>query len=187
MDDLISRAAALDAIFGCFNVMESKGIDMTVARTIAKGVLDGEPAVDAVPVVRCRDCIHCFSMDSDPLKPYDGEAYWYCDKFDTDWNVMQLDPNRFYCANGDWRGTVRLIDADALPNELFKRHVHDGEELVPMLYYDDAVKVVEDAPTIPAIPVEWIKALTNHSDLYTRGAAKWVLGCWKKEQEAQDG
>ena len=41
-------------------------------------------------------------------------------------------------------------------------------------------------PTIDAIPVEWIKALTNHSDMFTRGAAKWVLGCWKKEQEAQD-
>lgn len=51
---------------------------------------------------------------------------------------------------------MRIIDADALPNELFKKHVHDGEELVPMLYYDDAVKVVEDAPTIPAIPVEWL-------------------------------
>ena len=50
-DDLISRAAVLDAIFGCFGVMESKGIDMTVARTIVKGVLDGMPTVDAVPVV----------------------------------------------------------------------------------------------------------------------------------------
>ena len=54
MTDLISRAAAIDAIFGCFNVMESKGIDMTVARTIVKGVLDEAPAVDAVPVVHGR-------------------------------------------------------------------------------------------------------------------------------------
>lgn len=44
MDDLISREAALDAIIGCFNVMETKGIDMTVARTIVKGILEHIPA-----------------------------------------------------------------------------------------------------------------------------------------------
>ena len=38
---------------------------------------------------------------------------------------------------------------------------------------------------VDAVPVEWIKALTNHSDMFTRGAAKWVMGCWKKEQEGR--
>lgn len=51
----------------------------------------------------------------------------------------------------------------------------------------DAINAVEEVNAVDAIPVEWIKALTNHSDMFTRGAAKWVLGCWKKEQEAQDG
>lgn len=54
-----------------------------------------------------------------------------------------------------------------------------------LLYLADAMVAVDRAPTIDAIPVEWIKALTNHSDMFTRGAAKWVLGCWKKEQEAR--
>ena len=49
-EDTISRAAALDAIFGCFNVMESKGIDMTIAKTIVKSVLDEAPTIPAIPV-----------------------------------------------------------------------------------------------------------------------------------------
>lgn len=69
----------------------------------ARKIIEDAPAVDAVPVMRCRNCIHCFNTDSDPMEPYDGEAHWYCDEFDTDWNVLQLDPNRFYCANGDRR------------------------------------------------------------------------------------
>ena len=49
-DDLISRAAALEAIIGCLNIMEANGIDMTVARSIVKSILSGAPAVDAIPV-----------------------------------------------------------------------------------------------------------------------------------------
>lgn len=58
---------------------------------------------DRVDVVRCRDCKHCYSIDNDPLTPYDGESDWYCAEFDYDWNVLTLDPNRFYCANGERR------------------------------------------------------------------------------------
>lgn len=47
---LISRAAAIDAICGCFNIMEAQGVDMTVARTIVISALDNAPAVDAAPV-----------------------------------------------------------------------------------------------------------------------------------------
>lgn len=60
---------------------------------------DGE----IVPVVRCRDCKHCFSCENDPMTPYDGETDWYCAEFDVDWHVLTLDPNRFYCANGERR------------------------------------------------------------------------------------
>lgn len=59
----------------------------------------------------------------------------------------------------------RLIDADALIPALFEKHVHDGEELEPMLYYADAVKVIENAPTVDAIPVvhgRW-ETVTLHS------------------------
>lgn len=80
---------------------------------------------------------------------------------------------------------MRLIDADALPNELFKKHVHDGEELVPMLYYDDAVKVAEDAPTIPAIPVEWLKAMADKPEATCGNPYQYVLDAWQEEQEAR--
>lgn len=86
---------------------------------------------------------------------------------------------------------MRLIDADALPNELFKRHIHDGEELEPMMYFEDAVKVVENAPTIDAIPVEWLVNLKNE---YAREGREQAEGdlmnlilMWQKEQEVQDG
>lgn len=38
---------------------------------------------------------------------------------------------------------------------------------------------------VEAIPVEWLKQKTEHPDSYTRGSAKWMLGCWKREQEAK--
>ena len=58
---------------------------------------------DRVDVVRCRDCKHCFSLVQDPLLPYDGEPLWYCECFDDDWYVLDKDPNRFYCADGERR------------------------------------------------------------------------------------
>lgn len=83
---------------------------------------------------------------------------------------------------------MRLVDADALPNELFKKHVHDCEELEPMMYFEDAVKVVENSPTIDAIPVEWLEAHKTISiedwgeEPVTVGAALMI---WQKEQEAR--
>lgn len=86
---------------------------------------------------------------------------------------------------------ARLIDGDALPSALFQKHVHYEEELEPMLYFEDAVKVVENAPTIDAIPVEWLVNLKNE---YARegheqaeGDLMNLLLMWQKEQEAQDG
>jgi hypothetical protein len=82
---------------------------------------------------------------------------------------------------------VRLIDADALPNELFKKHVHDGEELEPMLYFEDAVKVVENAPTIAAIPMDWMDAQIHGyaSRLQSTELKALVLvkQMWEREQE----
>lgn len=59
------------------------------------------------------------------------------------------------------------------------------EALAILAEQEPRVMTLEEAPAVDAVPVEWIKALTNHSDTFTRGAAKWVLGCWKKEQEAR--
>ena len=84
---------------------------------------------------------------------------------------------------------MRVIDADALPNELFKKHVHDGEELEPMLYFEDAVKVVENAPTIDAIPVEWMRdkmrGYASSLKSTETAALVMVMQMWQKEQEAR--
>lgn len=88
---------------------------------------------------------------------------------------------------------MKLIDADALPSALFQKHVHDEEELEPMLYFEDAVKVVENVPTINAIPVEWLRGLMNilvTGDALEQGQALFlsnVIEAWQKEQEANDG
>jgi hypothetical protein len=84
---------------------------------------------------------------------------------------------------------MRLIDADALPNELFKKHVHDGEELEPMLYFEDAVKVVENAPAIHAIPMDWMDAqIHGYASRLQSTELKSLLivkGLWEKDQEAK--
>lgn len=51
--------------------------------------------------------------------------------------------------------------------------------------WDDAMNIVEELPAVDAVPVEWLKQKTKHPDSYTRGSAKWILGCWKREQEAR--
>jgi hypothetical protein len=83
---------------------------------------------------------------------------------------------------------MRIIDADALPNELFKKHVHDGEELEPMLYFEDAVKVVGNAHTIPAIPVEWMEKMLekmNHAaEPYF--AFFYVLSEWQNTKSIEE-
>lgn len=38
---------------------------------------------------------------------------------------------------------------------------------------------------VDAVPVKWLKDKAKHPDSYTRGSAKWMLGCWKREQEAR--
>lgn len=91
MADLISRAAAIEAIV--FNSENKFAVD----------VLNDVPAVDAVPVVRCAYCKHCFDMGSDPMQPYDGESEWYCEQFDRDTSAYEIDPYRFFCADGERR------------------------------------------------------------------------------------
>ena len=80
---------------------------------------------------------------------------------------------------------MRLIDADALNKELQRRV---GSPTDDKLY--EANLVIIEAPTIDAIPVEWLKAHKTISiedwgeEPVTVGAALMI---WQKEQEAQDG
>ena len=50
-----------------------------------------------------------------------------------------------------------------------------------------ARKIMEDAPAVDAIPVEWLKKKREVAIWQFAGAIDWLLGDWQKEQEAQDG
>lgn len=61
-DRLISLNAAIDAFKKALTVGESKGNYVTICSAIgyegAKHILESLPTVDAVKVVRCKDCKH---------------------------------------------------------------------------------------------------------------------------------
>ena len=80
---------------------------------------------------------------------------------------------------------MRLVDKDVLEDAVQGAINIMESQGISMIAASVPLAIIKGASTIDAIPVEWIKALTNHSDMFTRGAAKWVLGCWKKEQEAR--
>jgi len=77
---------------------------------------------------------------------------------------------------------MRLIDADALDYAL---GASDED-----IYFHH---MLEDAPTIDAIPVEWLKQWRDKlkgMGEYQQERAEdisFVLGLWEKEQGAQDG
>lgn len=56
-------------------------------------IIDEQPTVDAVPVVRCEDCKHAYLT-------YDGEVK-YCEIFDKE-EAVYLPPS-FFCAYGERR------------------------------------------------------------------------------------
>ena len=83
----------------------------------------------------------------------------------------------------------RLIDANMLKDALFQKHVHDEEELEPMLYLDDAMKVVDEAPTIDSIPMDWMDAqIRGYASALKSTELKalvLVKQMWEKDQEAR--
>ena len=102
MADLISREAAIAKVEKARKAARTlTGMDFVM-------MLKDQPAVDAVPVVRCAYCKHCFDLGNDPMEPYDGESEWYCARFDRDTSAYEIDPYRFFCADGERR------DDDAL-------------------------------------------------------------------------
>ena len=62
-------------------------------RTLIRSWLDSEPTVDAVPVVRCKDCKH----NKGKKVWHDGEVTIDCD------NDMGYTPLDFFCADGERR------------------------------------------------------------------------------------
>ena len=81
-NELISRAAAIDALTDTNlrrNVDSVCDGDMNRTRRAAQRVIAQLPAVDAVPVIRCKDCKN-WERDWTPLGT-DGERHW-CGPYD---------------------------------------------------------------------------------------------------------
>lgn len=93
---------------------------------------------------------------------------------------------------------MRLVDADALKHKIDQE---EGRRIEPGWYdgIDTCREIIENAPTIDAIPVEWLKnrregmifaAMTN-SQVYGNNtielchAVNVVLDMWREEQEVQ--
>lgn len=61
MDNLISRAAAIEYLMTNMGWKDEDGYtvdDADEKRAIITDLVNGIPAVDAVPIVRCKDCKH---------------------------------------------------------------------------------------------------------------------------------
>lgn len=61
---------------------------------VADILIDDAPTIDAVPVVRCKDCKHAHMT-------YGGECK-YCDMWEEDGEALYLDGD-FFCAYGERR------------------------------------------------------------------------------------
>jgi hypothetical protein len=81
---------------------------------------------------------------------------------------------------------MRLGDLDALI------HTHKSEvaTIGKDWTVDDLATAIEVAPTIDAIPVEWLEKQASQQgpySVYCQAAIEILLNDWQKEQEAQDG
>lgn len=72
---------------------------------------------------------------------------------------------------------MRLIDADALKESVNKN-------LQGQLYGFEVYGLICDAPTIDAIPTDWLDRLMQDGTPEESKAAWRVLRAWRKEQEA---
>lgn len=92
MDDLISRSAAIDYLMTNMGWRDEDGYEVDDAdekRAIITDLVNGIPAVDAVPVVRCRDCKYfvehndgqggnCNHLDYDGEYEFSVAGDWFC-------------------------------------------------------------------------------------------------------------
>lgn len=90
---------------------------------------------------------------------------------------------------------LRLIDADALKEQV-ESHVVSmsvclsmDEHYGKVTMREDCLEDIDNAPTVDAIPVEWLEWRTMNAKYNgikeAADAFDFVLNCWK-EQEAQD-
>ena len=83
--DIVERGAQLS---GCYSAGIARYMDRMLAHVLAE--VDTAPTVDAVPVVRCRDCKH---RDPEDKKCDCGHAILWQLPRDDDW----------FCADGERR------------------------------------------------------------------------------------
>ena len=76
---------------------------------------------------------------------------------------------------------ARLINADALKDAMRKKFKTVQERC-------EVNEVINAAPTIDAIPVEWLirKRGSIHPAVTVGSATDWLLDEWQKEQEVND-
>lgn len=93
-----------------------------------------------------------------------------------------------------------MIDADALMERIKSRYCVRCDNYNGIMCRacptDDALCMIDESPTIPAIPVEWLEeqrdkrraaaaAHSNISSMTVLEAINVVLELWQKEQEAR--
>lgn len=76
MTDLISRQAAIDAIEHANGSVYWNQTLMENLVSVVKSV----PTIDAVPVVRCKDCK--WGWCAEPYDTYGNAPYWICKNWD---------------------------------------------------------------------------------------------------------
>lgn len=104
MEDLISRAAAIDYLMTNMGWRDEDGYEVDDAdekRAIITDLVNGIPAVDAVPVVRCRDCKHRPHYDErkDLVFP---DLVCVCQCVDDDFYSWMPDDD-WFCVDGERR------------------------------------------------------------------------------------
>ena len=95
MSDLISRSAIKYEQW-------SVGALCEPLMVVRKKTIDSIPAVDAVPVVRCKDCIHAREMDKYEKQLYLDECVG-CTCFSASCHSIIMSPTDF-CSFGEPRG-----------------------------------------------------------------------------------
>lgn len=97
-DDIISRQATIDAIKKCVQDMREYPLPDGLKKHVAENILKDVPTIDAVEVVRCKDCKHRVYTDDGESNPDDI----VCDLWETD-GLTEAD----YCSRSE-----RRTDAD---------------------------------------------------------------------------
>lgn len=96
MADMISRAAAIEIIAAVKNITWSQSGKVLCGKMYSQ--IKDLPAVDAVPVVRCKDCKH-----GEPTKNGLGQAVIKCWQICELCGIPKLMEYDWFCADGERR------------------------------------------------------------------------------------